>query len=335
MQVISVLDCVQQSNYPVPILPAPKYCTPDNDYLANRFASTITGPYKQDIAMVLQGQKGSGKSYASLRIAYNTARRIAEIRDEDWREWPKYFSMANVAIIDPERASAIISHAKPYNIYIFDDIGVGWNSRAFASKENRDKNDIFQINRVAQTIQILSMPNQFLLDKVPRMLCNYLAEMDSSSFSKGLSTMKVFKAKTIFRLDSLRINPHLVATTGEKIVKHVIAQPPAFLAEQYDKIRQETTQRIIAARAQSGEAAGGDPSSDAYEEGLSDHPEWTRFHPRTREMYRTAQAKLPLYEQYKIGGMSHNEALKEAGINRSKWQHWGREGVLEWFGVSA
>ena len=155
MQVISVLDRVQQSNYPVPILPAPKYCTPDNDYLANRFASTITGPYKQDIAMVLQGQKGSGKSYASLRIAYNTARRIAEIRDEDWREWPKYFSMANVAIIDPERASAVISHAKPYNIYIFDDIGVGWNSRAFASKENRDKNDIFQINRVAQTIQIL------------------------------------------------------------------------------------------------------------------------------------------------------------------------------------
>lgn len=335
MQVISVLDCVQQSNYPVPILPAPKYCTPDNDYLANRFASTITGPYKQDIAMVLQGQKGSGKSYASLRIAYNTARRIAEIRDEDWREWPRYFSMANVAIIDPERASAIISHAKPYNIYIFDDIGVGWNSRAFASKENRDKNDIFQINRVAQTIQILSMPNQFLLDKVPRMLCNYLAEMDSSSFSKGLSTMKVFKAKTIFRLDNLRINPHLVATTGEKIVKHVIAQPPAFLAEQYDKIRQETTQRIIAARSQSGEAAGGDPSSDAYEEGLSDHPEWARFHPRTKEMYRTAQVKLPLYEQYRLGGMSHNEALKEAGINRGRWQHWERERVLKWFGVSA
>ena len=178
MQVISVLDRAQQSNFPVPEITA-KYTTPDNDYLANRFASTITGPYKQDIAMVLQGQKGSGKSYASLRIAYNTARRIAEIRDGDWREWPRYFSMENVAIIDPDRASSIIAHAKPYNIYIFDDIGVGWNSRTFASKGNRDKNDIFQINRVAQTIQILSMPNHFLLDKVPRMLCNYLAEMDS------------------------------------------------------------------------------------------------------------------------------------------------------------
>ena len=249
---ISVQACAQQGNFPVPKITA-KYTTPDNDYLANRFASTITGPYKQDIAMVLQGQKGSGKSYASLRIAYNTARRVAEIRDGDWREWPRYFSMENVAIIDPDRASSIIAHAKPYNIYIFDDIGVGWNSRAFASKENRDKNDIFQINRVAQTIQILSMPNQFLLDKVPRMLCNYLAEMDSTSFSKGLSTMKVFRAKTVFRLDNLRINPHLVATTGEKIVKHVIVRPPKFLAEQYDKIRQETTQRIIAARAQSGE----------------------------------------------------------------------------------
>ena len=256
MQVISVLDRAQQSNFPVPEITA-KYTTPDNDYLANRFASTITGPYKQDIAMVLQGQKGSGKSYASLRIAYNTARRVAEIRDGDWREWPRYFSMENVAIIDPDRASSIIAHAKPYNIYIFDDIGVGWNSRAFASKENRDKNDIFQINRVAQTVQILSMPNQFLLDKVPRMLCNYLAEMDSTNFSKGLSTMKVFRAKTVFRLDNLRINPHLVATTGEKIVKHVIVRPPKFLAEQYDKIRQETTQKIIAARAQGGEEESG------------------------------------------------------------------------------
>ena len=34
------------------------------DFLAQRFAHTITGPYKQDIAMLLQGQKGSGKSYA-------------------------------------------------------------------------------------------------------------------------------------------------------------------------------------------------------------------------------------------------------------------------------
>ncbi len=291
MQVISVLDCVQQSNYPVPILPAPKYCTPDNDYLANRFASTITGPYKQDIAMVLQGQKGSGKSYASLRIAYNTARRVAEIRDGDWREWPRYFSMENVAIIDPDRASSIIAHAKPYNIYIFDDIGVGWNSRTFASKENRDKNDIFQINRVAQTIQILSMPNQFLLDKVPRMLCNYLAEMDSTSFSKGLSTMKVFQAKTVFRLDNLRINPHLVATTGEKIVKHVIVRPPKFLAE--------------------------------------------RFHKKTKEMYRRAQQKLPRYEQYRLSGMSHKEALKEVKIPKTTWEHWEGVGVLEWFGVSA
>ena len=231
---ISVLGRVQQSNFPVPEITA-KYTTPDNDYLANRFASTITGPYKQDIAMVLQGPKGSGKSYASLRIAYNTARRVAEIRDGDWREWPRYFSMENVAIIDPDRASSIIAHAKPYNIYIFDDIGVGWNSRTFASKENRDKNDIFQINRVAQTVQILSMPNQFLLDKVPRMLCNYMAEMDRSEYSRGFSLMKVFKTKTLFRLNNQRITPHLVAEDGAKIAKYVVHRPPAFLAKQYDK----------------------------------------------------------------------------------------------------
>lgn len=234
--------------------------TPGKDYLSNRFAKTITGPYKQDIAMLLQGQKGSGKSYASLRIAYNTARRIAEIRDGDWRDWPEYFNMEeNVAIIDPVRASEMIGNAKLYNIYLFDDIGVGWNARAFASRENRAKNDIFQINRVSQTFQILSMPNQFLLDKVPRMLCNYVAEMDGSNFRYGLSTMKIFKAKTIFRLNNLRVTPHLVASSGEKIVKHVISAPPKFLSEEYDRIRKETTERIIAAR--SGEEEEGGSSS--------------------------------------------------------------------------
>ena len=84
-----------------------------------------------------------------------------------------------------------------------------------------------------------------------------------------------------------------------------------------------------------GEAAGGDPSSDDYEEGLSDHPDWARFHKKTKEMYRRAQQKLPRYEQYRLSGMSHKEALKEVKIPKTTWEHWEGVGVLEWFGVSA
>ncbi|MFA5408457.1 MAG: hypothetical protein WC343_06770 [Bacilli bacterium] len=301
--------------------PAPVPAQQHTDHLASRFAHTITGPYKQDIAMLLQGQKGDGKSYASLRVAYNTARQVAEILDGDWREWPKYFSMENVAIISPERASEIIGNAKPHNIYIFDDIGVGWNSRAFASKENRDKNDIFQINRVSQTVQILSMPNQFLLDKVPRMLCNYMAEMDRKVYGQGISLMKVFKTKTLFRLGNQRITPHLVAADGEKIIKYVIHKPPKFLAKQYDQIRKDVTQRIIAERSRQEEDG----------EGIFAGRKLTN-HEKT--MHARVAAVLPEYERCRLMGMSHKEALKEIKVPYRTWHGWKTRDVLKEHGYT-
>ena len=291
----------------------------DADYLASRFAHTITGPYKQDIAMLLQGQKGDGKSYASLRIAYNTARQVAEILDGDWHEWPRYFNMGNVAIIDPERADTVIGSAKPYNIYIFDDIGVGWNSRAFASKENRDKNDIFQINRVSQTMQIFSVPNQFLLDKVPRMLCNYMAEMDRKVYEHGISLMKVFRTKTLFRLGNQRITPHLVAADGEKIVKYVIYRPPEFLAKQYDQIRKDVTRRIIAERSQQEEKENDD----------EDGPRLRGMPASTKKKYERIWAALDDYDWGISQGMTEKEAINSTGVPLNTWYGWKCRGDLK------
>lgn len=295
----------------------------DTDYIARLFARTICGSYKQDIAMLLQGPKGSGKSHASLRLAYNTARRVAETLDGDWHEWPKYFSMKNVAIIDPTRAFEIMGNAKPNNVYIYDDIGVGWNARAFATKENRDKNDIFQINRIAETVQIMSMPNQMLIDKVPRMLCNYAAEMDRAYFSYGVSTMRFFKTKTIFRMNNKQMTPHLVTADGEKVVRYVIARPPEFLSKQYDATRSEVTKRIIAERARqiaaenmATEVTGGAPLPQ-----------------KTQEMYERAAKVLPQYEECVLSGMSHKEALKEVGLPRRTWYSWRDNGVLEHYGI--
>lgn len=303
----------------LPVLPVPRLAAPQNaDLLAQRFAHTVTSPYKQDVAMLLQGHKGSGKSYASLRIAYNTARRVAEILDGDWHEWPRYFSMDNVAIIDPDRATSIIGNAKPYNIYIFDDIGVGWNSRTFASKENRDKNDVFQINRISRTIQIFSIPNQFLLDKVPRMLCNYLAEMDRGEYGRGISLMKVFRTKTLFRLQNQRITPHLVADDGEKIVRYVIYRPPRFLSEAYDRIREDVTRRIIAERANQSQEEGGPGTSKQRKQSVAKR--------------KRIEKVLPEYERCRSLGMSHKEALKEIRVPIATWQRWKDEGDLEELG---
>lgn len=304
-------------------LPAPS----DDDYIAKLFARTVTGTYKQDVALLLEGQKGSGKSHASVRIAYNTARRIAEILDDDWHEWPRYFSIENVAVIDPNRAFEIMGSAKPHNVMIYDDIGVGWNSRAFASKENRDKNDIFQISRINETVQIMSMPHQMLLDKVPRMLCNYKAEMDRAFFQSGFTTLRFFKAKTVYRMKNQQVTPHLVTADGEKVVRHVIYKPPEFLSRQYDAIRQETTTRIINDRVraiESGEAG------EVLKEEVAARPKMTK---RAREMYERAAKVLPEYEKLRLTGMAHMEALREIHLSPSTWREWKDRGVQEQYGL--
>jgi len=272
------------------------YNSDNNEAIINSFANAVTNPFNQDVAMLLEGHKGSGKSYASLRLAYNTARRIADIKDGDPNEWPKYFTMKNVAIIDPQKAFDIMSKAKKYNVYLYDDIGVGWNARTFTTKENQNKNDIFQVNRISRTVQIMSLPNQFLIDKVPRMLCNYVAEMVDSKFEHGLSIMKIFKPKTIFRLNNKRMTPTLIVGDS-KIVRYIVHKPPQFLCDAYDKMRAEITEVLLAQRYDSiyGEQDG--------EKGL------TTLDRAAKMEVRIQNCQL-LYDQLIMRGNSHREARK-------------------------
>lgn len=205
------------------------------------FADTVCGPFNQDISMLLVGKKGTGKSLASLSLARLTASEIAKRRGGTWHD---YFSMKNVAIIDPERASDLIINQEMHQVYLYDDIGLGWNARNFASTENKDKNDIFQINRVDRTCQIFSVPNQFLLDKVPRSLVSHYAEMDRTKrgFKSGFSLMKFFEPVTLFR-EGKQIQPY-VSTKGQKFVQIVIPSPPMDLVTEYNRERSRVTRLI-------------------------------------------------------------------------------------------
>ena len=215
---------------------------PDTFNISRFFADTVTGPYNQDISMLLVGKKGTGKSLASLALARMTAGEIAKRLGGKWQD---YFSMDNVAIIDPERASELIISQKMHNVYLYDDIGLGWNARNFQSVENKDKNDIFQINRVDRTVQIFSVPNQFLLDKVPRSLVSHYAEMDRTrrGFKSGFSLMKFFEPVTLFREGGKQIQPY-VSTRGQKYVQIVIPTPPLDLVRAYNNERAKVTRRI-------------------------------------------------------------------------------------------
>ncbi|HQD27563.1 MAG TPA: hypothetical protein PKV78_13605 [Methanoculleus thermophilus] len=207
------------------------------------FAETVTGDYNQDISFLLVGKKGQGKSYAQLSIAYHTAKAIAEIQGGTWSD---YFGMENVAIVDPLRAVEVITNAQKNNVYIYDDIGIGWNARDFAKEDNKSKNDIFQINRVDNTVQMFSVPNQFLLDKVPRSLVSHYGEMDQQFFKFGFTTLKLFEPRTLFR-EGKQLQPYLFVNR-QKFIKYVIPAPPDELRKEYDKERARITKLLIQQR---------------------------------------------------------------------------------------
>ena len=92
----------------------------DASVLANYFSETITGPNDQDISFLVVGNKGTGKSGSTLGLACMTAMEIAKRRRKG--RWTDYFNFNNIAIIDPIRASELMSGMDEYGVYIFDDI---------------------------------------------------------------------------------------------------------------------------------------------------------------------------------------------------------------------
>jgi hypothetical protein len=212
--------------------------------LAVMFADTVTGPYNQDVSFLLVGKKGTGKSMCTLSIGYYTAIEIAERIGGTWQD---YFDIdTNMACVDPYRASEVMGILDKYTVKIYDDIGIGWGARNWQSEENKARNDIFQINRIDNQVQLFTVPNQFLLDKVPRSLVSHYAETSRAYFKRGFITIKLFIPQTLFRVGKI-IQP-LIEVNRNKFVEYAVPLPPHDLVERYHTIRLEVTRQIAQER---------------------------------------------------------------------------------------
>lgn len=214
------------------------------DYLVEYFVNEITGPYDQDISLLLVGNKGRGKSVAALSLSYFAA---CELAERHGGKWTDYFNPdTNMAVILEEEANAVMGIQEKWQIKNYDDIGIGWGARNWQDKDNKDKNDVFQINRTDSTIQIFSVPNQFLLDKVPRSLVSHYGEMAQQFYEHGFTTMKMFEPETLFREGKI-IQPYL-NVDRTKYVLFRIPKPPDDLIEYYKKRRKANKMKATDSR---------------------------------------------------------------------------------------
>jgi hypothetical protein len=198
------------------------------------FGEVISSPHHQHLIVIMIGKTGTGKSNASLDLAYKTsvymANKLGGVPED-------YFTMDNVAIISMESIIEVMKGMKYRNIYILDDIGTGWNARDFAKKKNKIMNNIIQTFRKYETLLILTLPDTFLIDSVPRNLLHYQIEMDQQRFDMGLTIGKIFSVVRKYRKGQNHY--HYLVINGVKYERCVFERAPKHIVDAYEAVRTE------------------------------------------------------------------------------------------------
>lgn len=228
--------------------------------LAVEIARKVTSKHNQDARIITVGAQGKGKSWLNLTLGYGIACEIARIQNKkkgNNKTWRDYFGLENIVVMDDTKVREVLSDIEQYNIYSFDDIGIAWNARNAMSKGNKLLNDVFQVFRTENTVVMMSIISDFLVDKVPRNLVNYQNEMDMSLFDYHW----VF-AKTFYVVGKPREHApyyHYPRTTNDiAVVRYACPAPPRELAAEYEKLRREAATKLREERMKGDDENNGD-----------------------------------------------------------------------------
>jgi len=205
------------------------------------FGSKITSKHNQNCILNIVGKQGMGKSNAALYIATKTSEWIAQHKGGKPED---YFTIDNCAIMELDTIIPIVKNIdkKRYNIFILDDIGASYGARDYQNVVNKAFNKIIQTFRDSNTLVILTMPDDFLIDKVPRKLAHFQIEMTTQVFHKNVSIGKLSEVKEIYKAHKT-IYP-FVCENGVKYTRCLFRLVEGPLHNEYERRRSEIRKRM-------------------------------------------------------------------------------------------
>lgn len=217
-----------------------------NFNLCKEIAQKITSKYNQHETAIVVGDKGTGKSWAGLRIAYDVSVEVAKIKGGKPED---YFTFENVAIITKDEVLRVLkTRMGQYCVVIFDDIGVGWSNRDFATKFNKVMNGVYQTFRTRNVFLIMTVPDDSYIDKLPRLMLHYFIEVVDSYFHKGFVEIKIKESKKLIHMNK-NIYPY-ISRAGIRYPRHAVLTAPEFLTTPYEiartKIEKESSDKGLA-----------------------------------------------------------------------------------------
>lgn len=308
--------------------------TTNRNQIANEIARAITSQYNQHITLLIVGQPGSGKSWAAIDLAYQAAYAVSRIidgKDAPHETWWKYFNLDHMAIVTLDRVTNLLQHIRRYGIYILDDIGVGYNARDWQKSKNRKMNEIIQTFRTDNTCVIYTVPDRFLIDKVPRSLVERYMEFEKPEqvFSKrgGMESVNVFRYFDITSLkrDNKQLFTYMVdhATSGDQFARHIATKPPARLILQYDEIRTEVARELRITNARLIEEGESTENESGGGGGHTVSPEVQHRH--ELEVQATV-----FVDQLIAEGKTTKAACDMVGVKRARYLSL-KKGDMKWF----
>lgn len=244
------------------------------DYILDRVHN-----HNENILLPIVGQTGSGKSYTALRLA--------ELLDPSFK--PSRIVFDSVSFMDVLNNGKL----KQGSVIIYDESGVGHDSKNFMTKANKLFNYVMQTFRHLNIIVLFTTPNLGFMDKTTRLLFHgYIRMIDKNEKNKkALAYAYLFKDDPRFgksRDIKLRVSFDGVV---KPIKQLIVNMPSEELIDKYEVKKQKFSielRRKIERELKS-------INFDSSKKELTPH-----------------QKKI---FDMKIGGMSHIEIAEKLGIH--------------------
>jgi hypothetical protein len=195
----------------------------------------------KNIIFVINGETGSGKSYAAISFAlilHTILKSNFSIQNNLDFNFGSLLHKMDLPI-----------NNKPGTIFIFEEVGAiggGASSKEWQSQANRFFNSFLQTSRHRQQVIILTCPLFFNLEKSSRQLCHMQWSMESIDYVNKISYVTPFRLQTnkvtgkiYFKYIRYRIN-------GENhcLTRYALANPPDDIIKEYESIKRKYTDRL-------------------------------------------------------------------------------------------
>lgn len=214
------------------------------EWLARR----IGGKSKQDFSFMMDGDKGTGKSYSSAYFGGRFGMTMGEI----WGGEPDdYFAIGNCCLLeDTKEIVNLLLQAKRQQYIIIDDAGIAVGSRDFAEQKNKNFNKIHATCRTKRWCLGLNVPVGTHLDLQIREVVNAKMNAYKSFHEDGFNIIKINSSSTKVRLNKKFPQEKRYSFHGKKYDFWVAYSPdilPVYkgFTKEYDRQRDESTDRVI------------------------------------------------------------------------------------------